>query len=116
MLGEAQKGFDTLVVPAQFGIRHRGRSVRRARETFTANEFGLGPFETGCMLLTHPERLEDYDDLWPDCAGSEYAPGEDGDFSGAPYFYFGDGEVGFGTSWVGHAREGFGSASAFLSQ
>src|SRR3989338_943727 len=39
-LGDEQKDFDILVVPAQFGLRHKGRSVRRAREVFAANEFG----------------------------------------------------------------------------
>jgi hypothetical protein len=115
-LGEAQKGYDILVVAAQFGLRHRGRSVRRAREVFMANEFGLGAFEIGCMILTHPERLADYDDLWIDCAGNEYAPGGDGDFSSAPFFVFRDGEVRFGMRWVDSADGHFGSPSAFLPQ
>jgi len=51
------KHHDILVVPAQFGLRHRGRSVRRVREVMNANEFGLGVFAIGIMLLTHPERL-----------------------------------------------------------
>jgi hypothetical protein len=116
-LGEAQKGYDILVVVAQFGLRHRGRSVRRAREVMPkGTEFGLGAFEVGCMILTHPERLADYDDLWIDCAGNEYAPGGDGDFSSAPYFFFYDGKVGFGAGWGGGASESYGSASAFLPQ
>ena len=115
-LADQQKGYDILVVAAQFGLRHRGRSVRRAREVFTGNEFGLGAFEIGCMLLTHPERLQNYDDLWIDCAGNEYAPGADGDFSRAPCFCFFDGEVRFGTVWFGDALSRYGSASGFLSQ
>ncbi len=116
-LAEQQKGYDILVVTAQFGLRHRGRSVRRAREVFTANEFGLGAFEIGCMLLTHPERLQHYDDLWIDCAGNEYAPpGADGAFSRAPYFYFYDGKVEFGALWFDDASGRYGSASGFLPQ
>ncbi len=115
-LADQQKGYDILVVAAQFGLRHRGRSVRRAREVFTANEFGLGAFEVGCMLLTHPERLQHYDDLWIDCAGDEYAPGADGDFSCAPYFYFRAGEVRFDTYWFGSAYSHYGSASPSLPQ
>ncbi|MBU3942584.1 hypothetical protein KKA24_01220, partial [Patescibacteria group bacterium] len=65
--GDEQKDFDILVVPAQFGLRHRGRSVRRAREVMNASEFGLGAFAIGIMILTHPERLQYYDDLWIDC-------------------------------------------------
>jgi len=116
-LGEAQKGYDILVVAAQFGLRHRGRSVRRAREVFTGNEFGLGAFEIGCMILTHPERLQHYNDLWIDCAGNEYAaPDGDGGFSKSPCFGFSDGKVEFGTSFVGNAYSLYGSASGFLSQ
>ncbi len=108
-LADQQKSYDILVVAAQFGLRHRGRSIRRAREVFTANEFGLGAFEIGCMLLTHPERLQYYDDLWIDCAGDEYVSDVDGDFSLAPYFFFGEGEV-----WFGSAHGRCGSASGFL--
>ena len=115
-LAEQQKDYDILVVATQFGLRHRGRSVRRAREVFTANEFGLGAFEIGCMLLTHPERLQHYDDLWIDCAGNEYAPDADGDFSRAPYFGFNDGRVEFVTGWFDCARASCGSASGFLPQ
>lgn len=115
-LSDQQKGYDILIVAAQFGLRHRGRSVRRAREVFTANEFGLGAFEVGCMLLTHPERLQDLDDLWIDCAGDEYAPDAAGDFSFAPSFYFNEGEVRFDSCWLGSAFSYYGSASASLPQ
>ena len=115
-LAEQQKDYDILVVAAQFGLRHRGRSVRRAREVFTANEFGLGAFEIGCMLLTHPERLQHYDDLWIDCAGNEYAPDADGAFSYAPGFSFGGGGVGFDAGWFDDAGGACGSASGFLPQ
>ena len=115
-LGDEQKDQDILVVPAQFGIRHRGRSVRRAREVMNANECGLGAFAIGIMLLTHPERLQHYDDLWIDCAGDEFAPDADGDFSGSPCFRFDGGGVGFGASDVGIADAGYGSASVCLPQ
>ena len=93
-LGDEQKDFDILVVPAQFGLRHKGRSVRRAREVFAANEFGLGAFAIGIMLLTHPEREVQWEQLHVDCAGDEFAPEADGDFSRAPLFsVFNDGEV-----------------------
>jgi len=114
-LGDQQASFDIMVVAAQFGLRHRGRSVRRAREVLAGNEFGLGAFEIGCMIFTHPERLQHYGDLWINCAGNEYAPGEGGVFSLAPCFVFRDGGVKFGARWVGDACELYGSASAFLS-
>lgn len=115
-LGDEQKDFDILVVPAQFGLRHKGRSVRRAREVFTANEFGLGAFAIGIMLLTHPEREVQWEQLHVDCAGDEFAPVADGGFSYAPLFYFNDGKVRFNAGWFGRARGYDGSASAFVSQ
>lgn len=115
-LGDEQKDFDILVVPAQFGLRHKGRSVRRAREVFAANEFGLGAFAIGIMLLTHPEREVQWEQLHVDCAGDEFAPGADGDFSCAPVFCFRDGKVEFHAYWFDYAYEYYGSASAFVSQ
>ncbi len=114
-IGEQQKGFDILLIPAQFGIRHRGRSVRRAREVMEANEFGLGAFAVGIMLLTHMDRLQQYDDLWIDCAGDEYHDPQSSaaPFDRAPYFGFGGGERRFGAGWSGGAGEGFGSASGW---
>lgn len=115
-LGDQQQGHDILVVPCQFGILHRGRSVRRAREVMTVGEFGLGAFSVGIMLLTHPERLQHFNDLWIDCAGDEFSPGAGGVFGRAPCFRFSDGEVRFGTGDVGVAHGRYGSASGSLSQ
>ncbi len=115
-LAEQQPGNDLLVVPAQFGLRYRGKSVRRSRATFLASEFGLGAFAIGIMLLTHPERLKHYDDLWIDCAGDEFAPGAGGVFGGAPIFYFDDDGVEFDTGHVGGTYGSYGSVSGFLPQ
>jgi hypothetical protein len=115
-IGEGQKGHDILIVPAQFGLRHRGRSVRRVRVIMNSSEFGLGAFAVGVMLLTHPERLKHYDDLWIDCAGDEYSPDADGRFEVAPCFFFDVGRVRFGTYWFDSADVFYGSASGFVSQ
>ena len=115
-LSDEQKGYDILVVPAQFGIWHRGRSVRRAREVMNSSEFGLGAFAVGIMLLTHPEREIQWEQLHIDCAGDEYSPVGDGQFDRAPIFDFCDGELKFGYYWVSLPRGRFGSASGFLSQ
>ncbi|MSR85462.1 hypothetical protein EXS71_03470 [Candidatus Uhrbacteria bacterium] len=115
-LVEQQKGFDLLVVPAQFGFRHRGRSVRRVRELFVKNEFGLGAFASGIMLLTHPERLVKYEDLWMDCAGDEYDFGARGTWGRAPFVSFGDGELRFRADHVGDPYEVYGSVSGFLPE
>lgn len=115
-LGDEQNGHEILVAPAQFGIRHRGRSVRRAREVMNVNECGLGAFAIGIMLLTHPERLKHYDDLRINCAGDEFAPDAGAGFSGSPYFEFRGSGVGFGTDDVGRACGFYGSASVCLPQ
>lgn len=119
-LGDEQKDYDILVVPAQFGLLHRGRSVRRAREVMNGSEFGLGAFAAGIMLLTHPERLVAYENLRIDCAGDEFSPDTDGRFGNAPCFdFYGDfrgGGAGFCTVWFDFAGGHFGSASGFVSQ
>jgi len=115
-LGNEQKGHDILIVPCQFGLRHRGRSVRRAREVMNAVEFGLGAFAVGCMILTHPEREVKWEQLHVDCAGDEFSPGAGGDFSFAPIFDFSVFGVEFGACWYDGADGNYGSASAFLSQ
>lgn len=115
-LAEQQKGYDLIVVPAQFGLLYRGRSVRRAREVFAANEFGLGAFAVGIMLLTHPKRELKWGQLHCDCAGDEYSSAADGQFEGAPFFRFSDDEVQFGTVWTDDINECFGSVSGFLPQ
>jgi len=115
-LAAQQKDHDILVVGGKFGLRHRGRSVRRAREVFTTGEFGLGAFAVGIMLLTHPEREIQWEQLHVDCAGDEYSPVADGKFDKAPLVNFSGGEVKFSAGWFGSAFEYYGSASAFLAQ
>lgn len=118
-LAASQGDPDILIVPAQFGLRHRGRSVRRARVVMvdTGIEFGLGAFAVGCMLLTHSERLQNYDDLWLDAGGDEYDdPDADERFASAPCFGFGGGGVEFDTSWFGVASGHYGSVSGFVPQ
>jgi hypothetical protein len=118
-LGEEQKAnnitCNILLVPAQFGIRHRGRSVRRAREVMDGSECGLGAFAVGIMLLTHENRLKHYDDLWVDCAGDEYHDPQfsDAPFVHAPYFFFSDVMLEFGTVWSGLAYGYCGTASGW---
>lgn len=115
-IAQSQKGYDLLVIPAQFGLVHRGCSVRRARVVIGNKGFVLGAFEVGTMLLTHPERLQHYDDLFIDCAGDEFKPSVEHEFSRAPFFRFSGVWLGFGTNKVGYARGHYGSASGFLPQ
>lgn len=115
-LGNQQKGYDILVVPCQFGLHYNRLSVLGIREAMDDYEFGLGAFAVACMLLTHPERLQHYDDLWIDCSGDEYSGGGSNRFERAPYFNFKYGNIRFDTRWFGDDRERFGAASGFFRQ
>lgn len=116
LVAENQPG-DILVIAAQLGMSHRGRSVRRAREVFVENEFGLGSLAVGSIILTHPERLVRYEELDMDCSGDEFAPAADGDFSYAPVFGFNGGNKGeFLAYRVDYAIDRYGSASGFVLQ
>lgn len=104
------------VVPFQFGIRHRGKSVRRARAVFTETEFGLGSYEVAVLLLTHPDRIQ-HGHLNIDCTGVEYAPSADGAFFACLDFSWCDDYERlvldcYGTDDTSHDE--WGSASAFL--
>ncbi|OGG41808.1 hypothetical protein A2837_01170 [Candidatus Kaiserbacteria bacterium RIFCSPHIGHO2_01_FULL_46_22] len=115
-LGRKQKS-NVILLPAQTGIKYRGHSTRLSREKFAHNEFGLGAFAGGIILLTHPERfpefVEDNNDLWIDFAGDEYAPDADGVFSCAPVFRFRKKQLEFDFRRTNIAAVSYGSASAF---
>lgn len=116
LIAENQPG-DILIVAGQLGMRHRGRSVRRARECFDANEFGLGSLAIGSIVLTHPNRLVRWEELDMDCSGDDFDdPGAGDRFARAPIFGFNDGEVKFGTIWCDDANGYYGSVSAFVPQ
>lgn len=112
---EVQNG-DILIIAAQLGMRHRGRSTRRAREVFTANEYGLGSVMGCSIALTHPERFVRSSELDMDLPGDEFAPGGDGQFGRAPLLLFGDDRLGFIADDCGRCDGGCGSASGFLPQ
>ena len=105
-----------LILPCQLGLRHRGRSVRRAREVMSASEFGLDPFSTACILLTHPDRLQHFDDLWIDCAGAEYSYQRGGSFDLTVSFDFDGSKVEFEASSSRYPSDAYGSASGFVQQ
>jgi hypothetical protein len=115
-LAETQTG-NFFIVPVNFGLKHRGKSVRRVREILSFGEFGLGAFEVGCMILTHPERFVRWEQLHTDCTGDEAThPGGEDPFSRAPFFRWRDGRLGFDFRWTGFAFDQFGSVVAVLPQ
>ncbi len=112
-IAEQQPG-DILIIAAQFGRRHRGRSVRRAREVFRSNEFGFGWFFGLCMTLTHPERFVRWEQLHADFPGDDFDPAAGGTFGDAPYVGFNDGQLKSGAHWTDRAHDSYGSVSGFL--
>lgn len=118
-LSDEQGDHAILLVPAQFGLWRRGYSVHQARDAMDTNECGLGAFAIGAMLLTHPERLRHYDDLWIDCAGEDFAPLAGKVFSRSPYFRFyrhHGGGIRFGARELDEIFYPYGAASMFLPQ
>lgn len=117
-LGHAQEDYGILVTPAQFGLRHRGRSARRAREVFAPGEFGLGTFATAVMILTHPERLMHEDDLGVDCCGDKFDDiGPETPCSDLVRdFRFNVGLVWLDAHYIHNAYGGSGSATGFDSE
>ena len=117
MIRSSQPNCGILLVQAQFGLRHAGKSVLRALETMPYSyEFGLGAYANGVMILTHQNRLANYDDLWIDCAGDEWSWDADGSFGRAPLLFFDDEQVGFDASGMSDTSGRYGSSSAFLPQ
>ena len=117
VLAEEQDGYDILIVPAQFGINYVDCPVRRVLQAMPPNEFGLGAFAVGIMLLTHPEeRLSHCEDLWINCAGDEFSSKPDNRFDSAPYFSFFAGQVELGLEYTGASDGYHGSSSGFLPQ
>lgn len=112
----AQFTGDYYEIPAQFGMRWKGKSVDTARASLAPGEFLLGAFEVACMLLTHPERLQSYSDLWIGCGGDDYSYSADGSFPDAPIFFWDDGKVKFGSKNRDNADEYYGSASGLVPQ
>ena len=109
-----QKNYDILFIPAQFGMRYKGNSISKARIAMRENEFGFGVFAIGVMILTHPERLRRYDDLWIDCAGDEFAPHANGKFSESLSFICSTTGIVLKESSVNRAYDRLGSVSGWV--
>jgi hypothetical protein len=114
ILSEQQEGNEILVVGAQAGMLHRGSSARRTRVAMAGNEFGLGVFAIGCMLLTHPERLSTGDTLMIDCSGDEYSVRGDYTFDRVPLFDYDMAGIEFSIFYEDRARNLWGTPTAFL--
>ena len=105
-----------LLIPAQLGIEHAGKSVLRARVVIRGSEFPLDAYEVLQMVLTHSKRLQHYDDLWIDLPGSEYSLDAGGVFGYALCVRFHFGVLVFDCFDAVSAGGHYGSASGFLPQ
>jgi hypothetical protein len=114
ILADQQPGNDILVVAAQAGMLHRGSSARRTRMALAGNEFCLGVFAIGCMLLTHPERMSSGDALMIDCGGDEYSPRADYAFDRVPLFDYDLSGIEFSIFYEDRARNLWGTPTGFL--
>ena len=114
ILADQQQGCDMLVVAAQAGMLHRGCSARRTRVAMAGNEFGLGVFAFGCMLLTHPERLSSGETLMVDCGGDEYSVRGDYTFDRVPLFDYDISGIEFSIFYEDRARNLWGTPTGFL--
>jgi len=115
-IANEQKNSDILIVAAQFGFRYRGYSSNAAENMMIpGHECGLGTFAVGIMLLTHPERLQNCNDLWINCSGDQFNNG-DGRFDYVPYFIFHVSGVEFGMHEYNREHAHWGTASAAVWQ
>lgn len=114
ILAEQQQGNDFLVIGAQAGMLHRGSSARRTRVAMAGNEFGLGVFAMGCILLTHPERLSSGETLMIDCSGDEYSVRADYSFDRVPLFDYDISGIEFSIFYEDRARNLWGTPTGFL--
>ena len=115
ILSKEQSG-DYLVVPAQFGLRHRGKSSRRSKALFLENEFELGIFAVTGMLMTHPKRIQYAHSLSViDCGGDEYFNMNlNSDYFSTLLFYWSDHQIFSRTRYNDVYHSNCGLVSAFL--
>lgn len=106
-----------LVIPAQFGIAHRGESPDKATETLTRTEFNLGVFEGLAMLYTHPPRLEYKERHWIGLGGEELIPTISGcPVNGILALTSSDGVAGLDVTHTSFQKNFLGCATGFVPQ
>jgi len=111
---EAETPGDVLTLPMSFGNLYAGCSPRHARwEALHQNQLPLGAAQVGCLLLTMPDRLTDWAQLFVDAPADEYNWRLGGRWSFSPFFYYQD-LLKFREHEADVAHSYFGSAVAFL--
>src|SRR3989344_3062574 len=88
-----RQGGDIVLLPAQFGMLHRGESSQPGRLQLANNEFGLGVFATSVMIFNHLRyRFSLCKDLYATCCGDGHGSRV---LSKTPHFHFD-----FGGLWL----------------
>ena len=106
-----------IIVECQLGMINRFASVQNARKSFKENEFGLNSFQVLCILITHPEFLDNKNNLGVDCAGDQFSPiNEDRLFSYVPGVCINKGEVKLIKRHITDISDRFGSATGFVQK
>jgi hypothetical protein len=105
-----------MILPAQLGLRYKGSSALRARNSFIEYEFGLGLLEVLCMFLANPQRLEHDDDLGIDCPGTQYHRNGIPGYPFVPYLRFKGRDFQVGARRANVPSKSYGSSTAFLFQ
>lgn len=109
-----QRG-DIIILAAQFGINHCGKSVYSVKNNFTEFEFGLGAFQVLCMGLTHPERYSEWNELDTSCPGDVLIL-ENSKKIGAPIIFLNsDKKLWFDAYSINTKRIYLGLVTAFIS-
>ncbi len=112
---EAETAGDTLVVPISFGNLYAGFSQRNARwAALKAAQVPFGGAQVGSLLLSMPERLTAYEQLFIDCSGDEYNWDADGQWAHSVYFNFNDDKLKFDADDAGNADDYYGSVVGSL--
>lgn len=70
-LADRQQRSDIIVIPAQLGKRHAGRSAYRAEAKLDDREFGLTVAHVGSIVLNHPDLVHGRAALDLMCLGDE---------------------------------------------
>lgn len=110
----AQNG-DILVIPAQLGLRYRGKSPNLAKDSFGENEYGLDSFSLCSILLTNPDLIVHWKNLGIECPGNVFDYYNTGLSTHTPTYSFrGTGVRAYHIwNWDGYAN--YGSATFFTN-
>ncbi len=103
-----------MLIPAQLGASHAGKSVLRARVVMRGSEFPLDAYEVLQMVLTHENRIRNYQDLWINLPGGEFRPKATLEFDHSMYIGYSSGAIFFGNYTSDDPASFCGSASGYL--